>query len=407
METSRVKHFVNYFLTYFALAFSDISYFYSHRPWRAGFFVVLAAFFFIYKKKVGKEIIWVTFVTILIILVQWLMWSGKTFTILTFLVLVVYTPYLAIKVIGRDFLIYYRNILLVYTLISIAFWIGVNFIPGVFQLTRIMGYLIPFSSDFTKQSFILYNVEYYQFYGLYRNPGPFHEPGAFAVFLMLAISAEIFIKKKLITRNNIIFVAALVTTASTAGFLSLFVITGFYIFTSKQLTQASKLVILTGFFALSVFLFNELEFLSDKLSNQVEEQTSSRLHTETAGRFLGARKALVVLSRYPLFGRGLLSASQAGATSDEAAAYGWITWVSQIGLIAGILFLFFQYKALRNYSIVNLNNKSFALFAFIAQLGVLTGQDHTSHFIHFMMFYIPLIWSIGKDPQVYYLTDKK
>jgi hypothetical protein len=253
------------------------------------------------------------------------------------------------------------------------------------------------------ETMIIYTLELQEVYGLVRNPGALHEPGAHAVFLVLAVVSEIFVEKKLITKRNIIFFANLITTFSTAGFLAMFVIITFYIYSSKRITAITKYFLVISLVGLVTYLFFTLEFLGEKLEDQVENQTEARLHEETSGRFLGARKALVVIYRYPLFGRGLLSATQAEADSEEAAGYGWITWVSRIGLVAGLIYMFMIYRGLRNYSIVNLNSKLFSYFAFIAVLGVLAGQKHTSAIVYFMMFLIPMLYPYKDYAKEYYL----
>ena len=156
-----------------------------------------------------------------------------------------------------------------------------------------------------------------------------------------------------------------------------------------------------------VYLFLTLEFLSDKISTQLEDQGNQRLNTSTVGRFLGARKAIIVLYRYPLFGRGLTAASKAKSTSDEAAGYGWIMWVSQIGLVFGIIYMFMIYKAFKNYSIINLNNKLFAVFAFLAMLAVLSGQKHTSSLVFFSLFLLPAVFPFRTNWRSYLLSGKK
>ena len=266
------------------------------------------------------------------------------------------------------------------------------------------GRVIPFSSDAQKESFILYAYAPNPAGSIYRNPGPFHEPGAYAIFLILAIISEIFINKKLITKINIILIIALITTFSTAGFLALFVLVGFYVMTSKRLTRASKVFVSIFSIGIMIFLFNELDFLGEKLTSQYKEQSSENMRTETVGRFFGAKKALIVISRYPLYGRGILMASQADKKTDEGAEYGWITWISQIGVIAGFLYMFFMFKAIKNYTIANLKSKNYAIVAYLAVIIVLAGQAHTNHHIFFMIFLIPLEYPIKKYFQEYKLS---
>ena len=335
--------------------------------------------------------------------------GGSLFTTITMTNFLVIAPFFAIIFIGPSFLRYYRDVMVVIAIISTGFWIAVNLSPALHSMSQgwaqTIGVIVRPETGMFNDNYIIYTWENMQFYGLYRNPGPFHEPGAFAVFLMLAIISEVFITRKLITRNNLFFFFNMVTTFSTAGFIGLFIITGFYVLTSKRMTSLTKFFVSGSMFVLIVYLFFTLEFLGEKINTQLEDQGNQRLNTSTVGRFLGARKAIIVLYRYPLFGRGLITASKAKSTSDEAAGYGWIMWVSQIGVLFGILYMYMIYKALKNYSIVNLHNRLFALFAFIAMLAVLAGQKHTNSWVFFMLVLVPIAFPLRTKAKDYLLND--
>jgi len=374
-----------------------------------GFLMILGMLFFYYKKKIDKVLILIIAATIYLILFQTLYFGGgKLFTTVTLTGLLILLPYFAIKLIGPQFLKYYRDVMVVIALISLGFWIVVNISPGLHSAS--LGWAQKIGGMFGlkyNDNFIVYTYENMKVYGLYRNPGPFHEPGAFSVFLMLAIISEIFVSGKLFTKNNLFFFANLATTFSTAGYLGIFIIFGFYIYISNRMTLLTKVFVSASMVAVMVYLFLTLDFLSDKISSQVNEQTKESLNTPTSGRFLGARKAIIVIYRYPLFGRGLLTASQAEANSDEAAGYGWINWISRIGIIFGLIYMFMLYKALRNYSIINLHNRFFALFALMAVLTVLAGQMHTSSLVYFSLFLMPIVFHFRENWQDYLLSDQK
>jgi hypothetical protein len=409
---SKWRIFLNYTITYLLIGFSDISFFDYNRKARMVFFLVLAFLFFYYRKKIGKDLLIMVAAVIYLILFQSLYFGGgNLFTTVTLISLLVFMPYFAAKVIGPRFLKYYRDVMVAIALISIGFWVAVNVSSGLHS--NIQSWAISLGSFYNPEfgiyndNIIIYTFEEMEVYGMYRNPGPFHEPGAFSVFLMLAIISEIFITGKLITRFNILFFANLITTFSTAGFLGLFIIVGFYVYTTKRMTILTKIFVSVSMIAVIIYLFMTLEFLGEKISNQMEEQTETRLNTATSGRFLGARKALIVIYRYPLFGRGLIAASKASATSEEAAGYGWITWVSQIGIVLGLIYMFYLYKALRNYSVINTRSKLFALFAFVALLAVLGGQKHTNTLVFFILFLMPIVFPYYSYWQDYIIHKEK
>ena len=392
---SRWRVFLNYAITYLLIGFSDISFFDYNRKARMAFFVLLGFLFFYYRKKIGKDLLILAAASIYLILFQTLYFGGGTlFTTVTLISLLVVMPYFAVKIIGPNFLKYYRDVMVAIALISMGFWIAVNVSSGLHS--AIQSWAISLGTYYNPEfgiyndNIIVYSYEEMEHYGFLRNPGPFHEPGAFSVFLMLAIISEIFITGKLISRFNL-----------------LFVIVAFYVYTTRRMTLLTKVFVSASMLAVLIYLFMTLEFLGDKISSQMEEQTESRLTTATSGRFLGARKALVVIYRYPLFGRGLVAASKASATSEEAAGYGWITWVSQIGIILGLIYMFYLYKSLRNYSEVNLRSKLFALFAFGAMLAVLSGQKHTNSLVFFVLFLMPIAFPYYTYWQDYLIRPEK
>ncbi len=406
MPLSKFRVVLNYVLTYLLIAFGGITFFDANRIARMGFLLLLGLLFFYYGKKIGKDLLILLVFAIFLILFQTLYFGGGSlFTTVTMSSFLIILPYFAIKLIGPGFLKYYRDVMVVIALISIGFWITVNLSPALHSASQgwaqTIGVMVRPDVGMYNDNYIIYTYENMQVYGLYRNPGPFHEPGAFAVFLMLAIISEILITGKLMTRNNLFFFVNMVTTFSTAGFLGMFVIIGFYVYISKQMTMLTKIIVSGSMIAVIIYLFLTLEFLADKISSQIQEQTETQLNTPTVGRFLGARKALIVLYRYPLFGRGLISASKAAITSDEAAGYGWIRWVSRIGIVFGVVYMYMLYKALRNYSIINLHSRLFALFAFLALMAVLSGQKHTSTLVFFSLFLTPFVFPVSKYSQYY------
>lgn len=394
----------NYIITYFLIAFSGIPFFDDgNGVTHLLFMLILAGIFFYRKRQISKNLLLILIISFGLLFIQTYLFGGKSyFTFLSFTGLVILTPYFGIKIIGPPFLKYYRNIILIIALISIPFWLATNFIPGFFEYTySIAGKLMPYTNWTRQESLIIYTVENAQAYGFHRNPGPFHEPGAFAVFLILAIIADIFIKGTIFTKRNAIFIFCIITTFSTAGYIALFILFSFYFATTLKMHVFLKLLIFSLALPFFIYLFINLEFLNQKIAMQYSEATSTSLDTQTSGRFLGARKALLVIKNHPLYGRGLLAATQPEQDSVEAAGYGWIFWVSRLGIIFGPIYLYFLYRTIKNYSIVNGQKGLFPLIAFLAILAVLAGQKHTSSIIVFMLFLISIEFPLKNHFQYY------
>lgn len=388
-EASRGNHFLNYLITYFAIAFSGIPFFDENRVARLVFLSILILVFFLKKKTFDGKIILLALAFLIIEIIQISLWGGSLFSIITSISFLIILPYLILKITGIKFIQCFVNILFIYALISLFFWTASNFFPGFHDFTYYLAEVLkPYTPHSITESFILYTYESSQELGLYRNPGPFHEPGAFGVFLVLAIVINFIRTKSFTDKKNIVFFIAAITTFSTATYLSLIVL---LILTNLFLVGKRKAIVIFLLPVLIYFSFtayNNLDFMGNKISQQYEEQADVSLTTPTSGRILGARKALVAISNYPLFGRGLIAKTQVDYTATDAAGYGWITWISKIGLPLGVLYMFYFYKALYGYTLTYGRDKKFAMIAFISLLIVLAGQKHISSLIFFMIFLI-------------------
>ncbi len=403
-EVSRGNHFLNYLITYFAIAFSGIPFFDGNVDAKLYFLIILIVIFILKSPKFSNKIIIIFIITFLLLFTQKVIFGGGSyFTFITFTGLVVLMPYLVLKIVGPKFFGYFLDTIFFIALVSLAFWLATNLIPGFINTTyAIAGQLMPYTTWEIQESLILYTVEFAEIYGMNRNPGPFHEPGAYAVFIALGIVLELLRSGKLLTRYNIVFIISVITTFSTAGYLSLFIIFGFFFLTSPRLNMLQKTVYLIFALPLLIYLFINLEFLNEKIALQSQTQFEQSLDNRTSGRFLGARKALIVLQRYPLHGRGLLEATQADTYSEEASGYGWIHWLARLGLVFGIAYLYFMYKTILNFSLANNQTKLFSYFAFAAILAALAGQKHTSSVVFFALFLMSLEYSTKLYPLTIY-----
>jgi len=97
---------------------------------------------------------------------------------------------------------------------------------------------------------------------------------------------------------------------------------------------------------MSIYVYN-LPFMANKIEDQISAQSSQSLNEATSGRILGARKALVVLTKYPFSGRGLISASrETDVTSVEFASYGFMVFFSQLGLVFSLFYFYYFLKGI-------------------------------------------------------------
>ncbi len=177
------------------------------------------------------------------------------------------TGALTLGLIGHKFIHYYVDIIVGIAVISLVCF-GLN----------CAGFVIPFISieKTTIDGGNIYRVSSLIYTQLYngeltlRNCGIFWEPGAFQGFLNLAIAFIVFGPKSLSKRcflHLLILCATVLTTSSTGGFIVLGCLIFIYIIRRRSLSPLSKATMLLGFIMICAYLYNNLDFLSSKVSS--------------------------------------------------------------------------------------------------------------------------------------------
>jgi len=375
---------LNYFLVWIAIALSDFNFFIVYDILKLILFIFLLLLFINKSLKIDKGILVVSCIYILIILLQWISWGGSFIAIFTSTVSVIFIPYMIIKIVGIEFPKYYVNIIYYYSIISIVFWILSNIYPDFHLITKLFASNIG-TDPLNGEQFLIYAFEKQRIYGLIRNPGPFHEPGAFGAFLTLAIIFNTIYQNSFLNKKNIIMIITILTTLSTSAYIGLAVFSTFYLFYSN-FSSITKLLLSPIILIIFFNLFSNLDFLEQKLKTQFTFQMSAKLTSETDGRFHGARKSLVVLSKYPFTGRGLLSKTKANLNSEEAAGYGFMQFASTVGIPIFLFYIFGMFKSLRNFCELTGYHRMFSLVSFFAILINLSAQKFTASPIFMIIF---------------------
>lgn len=228
--------------------------------------------------------------------------------------------YVLIKGLGLRLFKIYEHINFYLAIIALGFWaiqiiLGgdtfyslLNKIPGVDQFSIVTGrgYNILIYSVQPVFSSLLYN------FTVPRNCGYAWEPGAFAVYLCLAIFINLFFtdddpKKKV---RLWILILALLTTQSTTGYV-IFVVTILTYLLNKQLNIIILILPLT---VISLVYISSLPFMSKKVINliddtkridQILEESYGSEVAATPQRFTSLMIALVDFRNNPVLGVGV------------------------------------------------------------------------------------------------------
>jgi len=199
----------------------------------------------------------------------------------------------------------------------------------------------------------------------HRNSGPFWEPGAYAVFLNIAFLFNIINTGKLFNRKNILFIAAIITTFSTAGYIALAAIFGGYYTIKRGFLNKVLVVILVIF---SGYLFSRLEFLEKKINQNIdiaEETTSSRFGSALADYKLFVESPLVG------WGRGDTRYGQKTVTRftiEQHRNNGIFILLATYGIVLTVLYFYLIYKSMS--SIIKYRNFN-SWFSYVSLIVIL------------------------------------
>ncbi len=195
----------------------------------------------------------------------------------------------------------------------------------------------------------------------YRNPGPFWEPGLFAVFLVLALLFNLIREQRAGSRVNIVLTLALISTFSTAGYLAFFVLIAAYYFVRQNVAQKALLGIILIPAVLGLYF--SLDFLSTKI-----EQNIQMAGTTTSSRFGSALADLSDFAKSPLIGWGRGVMRFGGKTfsffSEDQHRNNSVTdLLATYGLFLFLFFFYRYYVSLKSLCIRSGMNVNFAAYA--------------------------------------------
>lgn len=319
---------------------------------------------------------------ILLYIFQTLSFEAYDVTIvqLLYLLLRLMVPAMYLCLIGREYYKFFVKVLYVYALISFVFW-GIELIvPQLGSYLRTLA--IWFSSrtgtlivDYKNISlFLAYTFTTTSKYStIARNAGPFWEPGAFAVYIAVALVLLFLHTRSIRNKYILVFSLAMLTTQSTAGYLTLFI---FYIWAiTSSRTRYKTLVLIFIVFA-SYGITISAPFMNRKISDVYYEESTRSLSGVTSGRIYSARKSINSLWQHPFIGRGISRRTAYEEDSEFYGTYGIIDIPARFGLIMGSVYFILLFLSLkiyaRNHSLKGDN--VFALAAFMTLVPVYFAQ---------------------------------
>ncbi len=365
------------------------------------FYVVLVS---IHRKKnfFFKQNVKILVMFYILLVIQSMLYDGFSLALIYIPLISFYLPFLILQLVGLSFFKYYVKILYVIALITTPIWLLQSLIPLVDNVLRLGSeFILPYSWGSVPRSLIIYTAAwtdemFNSSFGLYRNSGAFHEPGAYGVFLNLAIVINTFITGKLFERKNLIFTLCLLTTFSTAGYITFFVIIIAYLMQLK-INIGIKGFAVISFFLISFSIYQSEDFLQAKVQEQLADQTyvaknNLGRYDAHSGRFYAFYTSMQLFQEHPYFGRGILYATSEKASGEMNAqgsyTYGFMGVLSNYGIFFGFLYLFYMYKGFIFLGQLTQQKKVFIVGCFVAVNLALMSQVFITSII--MMYFFTI-----------------
>jgi hypothetical protein len=246
--------------------------------------------------------------------------------------LLFFTTYTAVKALKFNIFIIYEKILYILAIISLVLW-GFQVLAGGDALFNIISgyfsFMEPISFVSGKGiSTVVYAIQPYATtlinnFTTSRNCGFAWEPGSYASYLCLGIYINLFSREqdKNSRKRFWVFLAALLSTLSTTGYVILSIIMIYYLMNK----EFRNIVLLIPVVIIALILFFSLPFMKDKILELVKEPASiqnmvwdsyGRETATTPQRFSSLLITLIDFKNNPILG---------------IAAHGEESWVRQVG----------------------------------------------------------------------------
>lgn len=327
------------------------------------FFIVSAIYvglsIFIYKTKFDKKFMLLVIVWFLINIFSFTYFniSLPFFRIIINSVNLLFLPYVIIKNIQDEFWKKFESIIFKLTVISLFLFV-LNVIFSDF-----FNGLHPFFKRFTTEGY-LENKNYWSafiytnsledsFMKLFRNSGFMWEPGAFAMMLIWGLCFHWLTSDKMKFDNRaIIYIIAILTTFSTAGYIALVVMISAFYMKKMSFFNLSFLII---FLTVSFYYYDKMEFISNKMDvyiERFEDDPTGRSGSlgKKVNRFQGGVAAIIRSFEYPL-GYGLISADDRNDYSYSYGVNGLASLLEIWGFFVFPILLFLLRKCLILYGV--------------------------------------------------------
>jgi len=362
--------FIDYLILILFLAASGTPYL-SDPKINVLLFLSMSLIFFLRKKSLNRSFL-LFFITLFsITLLQALKFDFISIITTIGLFTMIANAYMIVKILENNFIAYYINILYYMAIISFVFFFPFFLFPslGNFFLHSIVPIFSIFNiSHSVHETILVYNLSHVH---IFRNSGPFWEPGAFAGYLVIAFMLNFIKDTSIKSKKNIVFLIAIGTTFSTTAFLSLFIFF-FFAYFEKIKNILLKVGAITIIIAVGIYAYTTLDFLGKKIESQWQmAQTKGIKGSDDSQRFLNILRDIDSLKGHEFVGRGGNLQTRFDLGGDGSfiiPTVGLTDVIAKYGIPFFILILFFMYKSVCSYINGVKDKNQFYCFGMIAAI---------------------------------------
>lgn len=366
----RRASFYNYVVLTLLIATTGFPFFYNAQEFIFIGFAIAAVVFFNRGLTIEKHLLQIVLLFVVVEVLQGVMFDKiEPVTISGTLVRILFGYFVA-RILATHFIDYFFRIIYVLAVISLLFYIPsilssafFNFfahdVSSIFQS--------PFAAENEFYS-VKPNILIYCFHEALgesaRNSGPFWEPGAFALFLDIAILLRLIQRKQLFEPKLILLYIVVITTFSTAGVTTLLILLiSFYMIGKTHLRLRyffAAIFVIAGY-----YVFMNVEFLGAKTNDNIRLAQST-----TSSRFGSALADLRDFSESPFIGWGRGTNRYGGKqftffSVSQHRNNGVTYLLATYGIIIFVVYFGIYYRNLRNICYYFNMTTAFALFALL------------------------------------------
>lgn len=363
--------------------------------------VVLLVVHLFTNKVISKKFIYLVFIWVLVNVAN-MIYFGTGMLIARLAIITVnllFLPYLLMSYVGKDFWVKFEQVVYLFTFISlplyllnIVFQSEFNNLQKYFEFLTIPSFLV----NQNYWSIGLYvNAVSDNGYGINRNNGFMWEPGAFAMIIIWAMIYNWTSIESKLNRKLWVYLVALVTTFSTAGYLALvYVISAFYI---KRFRLVNIFLLGATLFVFASYVYR-LDFISGKINEYFEVYQDNNIsysqlresNVVKVNRFQGGQQALIRTLQYPV-GYGIVSQSDFSEDEIIYGTNGLGSLLEMWGVAGFILLMVLLWKYLLTIQKTEIGKTSRLLF-FIALLIMFFSNPVQRNVFAYLIFIYPFLF---------------